>query len=72
MLVGVELSEAPCCIFVEKQGHSAVCLIGFEGLRRPYLNGFMILHTPTIHTCLLSTANERKERLNIAAAVVVV
>ena len=59
MLVGVELSENPCCIPVEKQRHSAVCIIGFEGFRRLNHNGFILLHAPTIHTSLLSTVDER-------------
>ena len=53
VLVRVELSEAPCSILVEKQRHSAVCSIGFEGFRRPYLNGLLTLHTPaTHHVCV--------------------
>ena len=58
MLAGVELSEAPFCILVVNQRHSAVCLIGFAGLRRPYPNGFTILRTPASTMCLLSTAKE--------------
>ena len=49
MLEGVEQSEAPCCILVEKPRHSAVCLIGFGGLRRPYPNEFKTLNTPATH-----------------------
>ena len=60
MLAGIEPSEAPCCILVEKQRHLAVFLVGLGGFRRLHLNGFIILHTlATHHVFIQSSAYAR-------------
>ena len=66
---GVEPSEAPCCVLVDTQRHSAVCLIGFGGLRRPYLDGLIILHIPVIHHVFTQHGQRKNEKIELLHSV---